>query len=536
MGSQYDIWLYTLLFVSSVGLIRTLRVSITWVWPVVAQASIVALIALSGLIIGPDWLFAPIGWLCFCVFFVVPKFLMKQYEMAITALDPDKLESRAHMLRYFYWGQYGQFWQAMAAGLILAMKGKGELAEAIFSDWKKKNLPDFMQQNIETYQITAETMVWNWQGAIAEFERLVASRTPVPKTLMINVARAYAELGRFGQSARVIEAAQLQATKFSVQSLAAGLLPVFCLFGARDKVERLISYLSNVKNALPPSLKFYWWGRCNYAEGNFDEAKLSFEQALRADKNLSGVLQERIETFLKLLREPISREEKEDPTEPIRTIWNIFEESAYVQSLVTPGRGSRAVGAIVICILACYFISDSNSYFPNDFTGQLKVLTYNFGMLNPGCLEAGEYWRLVTYLFLHAHISHVVLNVLGLYWFGRIAENIFGSRNFFVIYFVAGAFSGVAHSLLAPGTMAIGASGAVMGVFGAVLAGIYRLKDVIPETLRRSELLWMAALVAGQIVLDQIIPHVAGFAHLGGLVAGIVLGLLLRIPSRKPVC
>jgi len=87
---------------------------------------------------------------------------------------------------------------------------------------------------------------------------------------------------------------------------------------------------------------------------------------------------------------------------------------------------------------------------------------------------------------------------------------------------------------LAPHTMAIGASGAVMGVFGAVAAGIFRLKNVIPESLRRSELYWMLGLAVAQIILDHIIPQVASFAHLGGLVGGLILGMFLKIPERKP--
>jgi len=182
----------------------------------------------------------------------------------------------------------------------------------------------------------------------------------------------------------------------------------------------------------------------------------------------------------------------------------------------------------------CYLISDSYSFLPNAITADIKLFAYNYGMLKPDRCMAGEYWRLVTYLFLHAHVSHMLLNVLGLYWFGRICENIFGARGFLLIYFSSGVLSGIAHSFLAPHTMAIGASGAVMGVFGAVAAGIFRLKTVIPESLRRSELFWMLGLAIAQIVLDHIIPQVASFAHLGGLLGGLILGLLLKIPERKP--
>ncbi len=79
--------------------------------------------------------------------------------------------------------------------------------------------------------------------------------------------------------------------------------------------------------------------------------------------------------------------------------------------------------------------------------------------------------------------------------------------------------------------IAIGASGSVMGVFGATAGAVFRCKDFLPANLRKSELNWMVRLALLQIILDQVIPHVAVFAHLGGLVAGLMLGLLL--PVRK---
>ena len=121
-----------------------------------------------------------------------------------------------------------------------------------------------------------------------------------------------------------------------------------------------------------------------------------------------------------------------------------------------------------------------------------------------------------------------MLNVLGLYWFGRIAETIYGSLNLLLVFLLAGAASGLTHILLSP-EAAIGASGAVMGIFGLVAVGIVKLKDVLPANIRKVEIAWMAGLAIGQVILDKIIPHVAAFAHLGGLITGVILGLILPV-------
>jgi rhomboid protease GluP len=533
MGSQYGIWLYSLLLVSGFGLVRTLRIPVAWSWPVVLQALFIVVIALYGITIGPDWIFVIAGWSCFCLFFVVPRIVFSQYDLAVTTLNPEKLERCATLLRYFYWGRYGEFWQGMARALISCMKGEVELAEKVFSEWQERGLPNYLRQNLQTYRTTGEAIAWNWKAVIDQFERLLEEKAPIPKTLVISASRAYAELGNCDTSARVLEYAKLPSAKLSLRSLAATVLPLFCIFGARTQVEKLMTYLSKGNNGLPAYSKSYWLGRLNYAEGNFEEARLAFERALISTPKPSAAFRARIDNFLELSKNG-GHAEKIDRTAAVNSIWNTFENCAYVQSLVTPRDSSRVVGSLVLLILACYLVSDSYSFFPNDLTGQIKLFAYNYGMLKPDRFMEGEYWRLISYLFLHAHVSHMLLNVLGLYWFGRIAENIFGARGFLLIYFGSGALSGVAHAFLAPHTMAIGASGAVMGVFGAVAAGIYRLKTVIPESLRRSELFWMLGLALAQIVLDHIIPQVASFAHLGGLVGGLALGLLLKIPDRKP--
>ena len=125
---------------------------------------------------------------------------------------------------------------------------------------------------------------------------------------------------------------------------------------------------------------------------------------------------------------------------------------------------------------------------------------------------------------------------MGLWWFGHVAKNVYGTTRFLAIYFVSGALSGVTHALLQPLDPAVGASGAVMGVFGAVLAAVFRLKSDLPERIRNIELSWMAGLALAQVVLDQIIPQVAAFAHLGGLVSGFIIGLIVDIPvmRRRP--
>jgi rhomboid protease GluP len=146
--------------------------------------------------------------------------------------------------------------------------------------------------------------------------------------------------------------------------------------------------------------------------------------------------------------------------------------------------------------------------------------------LEKNLVNAGQYYRLVSYIFLHGNFSHLLLNVTGLLWFGRITAAAYGNWRFLAIFLVSGIAGGLAQILFTD-TSAVGASGAVFGLYAAVGVSIYKLRSVLPPQVRQRELRWMLVMAVCQIGLDRIIPGIAGLAHLGGLGAGLVSGMIL---------
>ena len=127
----------------------------------------------------------------------------------------------------------------------------------------------------------------------------------------------------------------------------------------------------------------------------------------------------------------------------------------------------------------------------------------------------GEWYRLVTAMFLHASLLHLAFNMLALYWLGTVVEQALGTWRFLLIYFVSGlAGSAGALVLSDPGAVTVGASGAIYGIMGALLVLEYRATGSF------------AGPVLGFIVLNLAltfaIPNISVGGHLGGLVGGIV--------------
>jgi membrane associated rhomboid family serine protease len=152
---------------------------------------------------------------------------------------------------------------------------------------------------------------------------------------------------------------------------------------------------------------------------------------------------------------------------------------------------------------------------------------------------ATESVTLLTYMFLHADIFHLLGNMLFLWVFGDNVEDAMGHVKFLFFYLACGVFAGLFHSWMVPDSTLplIGASGAVAGVIAAYLmlhprVGVWVLAfKVIP--LRISAALALGLWIALQIVMVATanVGPTAWWAHIGGLIAGAVLVVFLRRPG-----
>jgi len=137
------------------------------------------------------------------------------------------------------------------------------------------------------------------------------------------------------------------------------------------------------------------------------------------------------------------------------------------------------------------------------------------GQFNYLVLKYGWYFQLLTAMFVHVNIVHLAFNMFWLYILGTQCELTFGARRYLVIYFVSGFFGNILTLyLLPPGTVSAGASGAVFGIFGSLMA--------YSGFTRRS-------MFASIVYAIFILVLNAGFgvnvvAHFGGLLSGFILG------------
>lgn len=150
------------------------------------------------------------------------------------------------------------------------------------------------------------------------------------------------------------------------------------------------------------------------------------------------------------------------------------------------------------------------------------------GMSVNGLIAAGEWWRVVTSMFIHAGFTHVLFNMFSLFLFGPELEKIAGKMRFLTIYFLAGIF-GIAATYITqePNYASVGASGAIYGIFGAFAALVYYTRNLFPQLKQI-----ILPLIVISVIMTFMTPNINIAAHLGGLVAGFVLGFVYFNPKN----
>jgi rhomboid protease GluP len=205
--------------------------------------------------------------------------------------------------------------------------------------------------------------------------------------------------------------------------------------------------------------------------------------------------------------------------------------------------GERPVATLVIVVLNLI------AFMLTGLAGGLRSaeVLLDLGASYAPYVRAGEYWRLVTAMFLHAGVGHLAMNMLGLYLLGGMLERVYRYGRFALIYVGAG-ISGACLSLVGSADVAVGASGAIMGLAGAMVATGFLHPEAVPPRWRRIFGLRLLPYIAADLLLGVLINLAPGsmyrafgmplvridnWAHLGGLLGGMVLAGLIAPPKPK---
>lgn len=217
------------------------------------------------------------------------------------------------------------------------------------------------------------------------------------------------------------------------------------------------------------------------------------------------------------------------------------EETAVVQNLdpdpsqntdFTAAKATSAKPIVTIALIAINVIVFLTGVFvaPESFMQPTTQMLLAWGANFAPLTLHGESWRLITACFLHVGVIHIAMNMFILFQIGIFAEILFGELRFLLVYLLAGLAGSLASVAAQPPIVSAGASGAVFGVYGAVLAFLLIQRGVIPTAQA-----WSIAKSAGIFIVYNLIyglarPGIDVRAHIGGLIGGFLVGAALARP------
>lgn len=191
-------------------------------------------------------------------------------------------------------------------------------------------------------------------------------------------------------------------------------------------------------------------------------------------------------------------------------------------------------GANIAVFLAMLLATGNPLAFLNpdqSFPGQVLVpYGANFG---PYTLS-GDWWRLVTYMFLHGGLLHIAFNMWCLWDLGQLCESLYGRWTYAAIYLITGVSGGLASIAWNPRVLSVGASGAIFGLAGALAASYYLGEFSLPSIAIRGTFRSLAFFIGFNVLFGIGYNLFAGSSggvdnacHVGGLVSGLALGAVI---------
>jgi rhomboid protease GluP len=147
----------------------------------------------------------------------------------------------------------------------------------------------------------------------------------------------------------------------------------------------------------------------------------------------------------------------------------------------------------------------------------------NFG---PRTLS-GDWWRLLTYMFLHGGLIHIAFNMWCLWDLGTMCESLYGRWTYAAIYLLTGISGGLASIAWNPSVLSVGASGAIFGLAGALVASFYLGEFSLPRVALSGTLRSLAFFIGFNVLFGSMFPGIDNACHIGGLLSGLILGALI---------
>lgn len=291
------------------------------------------------------------------------------------------------------------------------------------------------------------------------------------------------------------------------------------------RVETTAMLLDRRHREMPDDVRTFWLLTSRHAAG---------EDVTTALRELGK------SKHLRLGRGALARIEAPPAPPPSPTALRVLEAIDHEARIHPPMRPTRPTVSVPIVLFNLYTFARE---VPGGTTDGTNL--YELGALSLKSFQAGDWVRIGTATILHYGALHVAMNMLGILLFGPILEAAIGRWRALVVYVGSGLVANVIAVVIAkntsgPGALLVGASGCAMGIIGALLVVRVKIWRKKRTPLAQAGVRSLAFIFFLQVVVDALMPRVAGSVHALGALSGALLALALgaprweSVPQRKP--
>ena len=153
----------------------------------------------------------------------------------------------------------------------------------------------------------------------------------------------------------------------------------------------------------------------------------------------------------------------------------------------------------------------------------------NFGANYAPFVKSGKFYVLITSMFIHGNLIHLLFNMYALYIIGPQVESFYGKIKYLVIYFGSGILGALLSDIFLQNSISVGASGAIFGLLSSIVYFGYHYRAYL-DTVIRSQIM---PLIIFNIFLGIVIPNIDTFCHIGGLIGGVLVSMACGIKYKS---
>ncbi len=344
--------------------------------------------------------------------------------------------------------------------------------------------------------------------------RLLGMSPPI----WVELTAAYGRVGRIDRAAEM--AAEFDRAADGAPSMASLVHRVRLVFlaaaGRVAPVERLLAQRGHAE--IRPASRLYWSALAAERAGDRAAARAAYQAAIGHARRVP-----RVQAQLKDALDALDRADRAVPAALSPAAAQIADELAATEVVLPPAPRARRDWAtlsslaanVAVCAITALVIGS-----PGDLGAVVRS-----GANVPAAVVHGEPWRIASACFVHVGWIHLVVNMVGLWSLGRMAEGLIGSARTFAIYACAGLAGATASHLLG-GRVSAGASGAIFGVLGALLVELLVAGKQYARPERRALIGALAFVTLIQLCMGMLYAAIDQTNHAAGLLTGAAAGLL----------